>query len=149
MEITQPFKSFLLTIADTSKCNPISVQSREILTLIDTLQTTCLTDRKHLEQGKEQTKMLRLFEPRFGPVYVESFFFLFGIFLFLENRYEGKKNTRLPKEFTERLRLRQKYKREVKSTTRALILDNQFIAREELKQQMEKYVFLELDLFYF
>jgi hypothetical protein len=67
----------------------------------------------------------------------------------LENRYEGKKNTRLPKEFTERLRLRQKYKREVKSTTRALILDNQFIAREELKQQMEKYVFLELDLFYF
>jgi hypothetical protein len=57
----------------------------------------------------------------------------------LKNRYEGKKNNRLPKEYSERLRLRQKYKREFKSTTRALILDNQFIAREELKQQMEKY----------
>ncbi len=91
MEITQPFKSFLLTIADTSKCNPISVQSREILTLIDTLQTTCLTDRKHLEQGKEQTKMLRLFEPRFGPVYVESFFFFF----FLEFSYFWKIDTKV------------------------------------------------------
>ena len=54
-------------------------------------------------------------------------------------RYEGKKNSRMPKEYTERLRLRQKHKRESKSTSRALILDNQFIAREELKQQMEKY----------
>ena len=42
----------------------------------------------------------------------------------------------MPKEYTERLRLRQKYKREFKSTSRALILDNQFIAREELRQQM-------------
>jgi nucleolar protein 14 len=88
--------------------------------LIDKIQRTCLTNRKYLEQGKEQIKMLRLFEPRFGPV------------------YEGKKNTRLPKEHAERLRFRQKYKREFKSTTRTLILDNQFIAREELKQQMEK-----------
>jgi hypothetical protein len=63
--------------------------------------------------------------------------FNFRIFIF---RYEGKKNTRLPKEYTERLRLRQKYKREFKSTTRALVLDNQFIGREELKQQMEKYI---------
>jgi len=113
-------KTFLITIADTSKCKEISSQCREILILIETIQTKCLMNRKHLEQGKEQTKILQLFEPRFGPV------------------YEGKKNTRLPKEYTERLRLRQKYKREVKSTTRALILDNQFIAREELTQQMEK-----------
>lgn len=53
--------------------------------------------------------------------------------------YEGKKNTRLPKEHAERLHMRKKYKREFKSTTRELIRDNQFIAREELKQQMEKY----------
>ncbi|CAF3374419.1 unnamed protein product [Rotaria sp. Silwood1] len=64
--------------------------------------------------------MLKLFEPRFGPV------------------YEGKKNNRLPKEYAERLHIRQKYKRELKSATRTLVLDNQFIAREELKQQMEK-----------
>ncbi|CAF2371238.1 unnamed protein product [Rotaria sp. Silwood2] len=120
VEITEPFKSSLVTIADTSKCSQISSQCREILTLIDTIQTTCLTDRKHLEQGKEQAKMLKLFEPRFGPV------------------YEGKKNTRLPKEYTESLRLRQKYKRELKSVTRTLVLDNEFIAREEFKQQMEK-----------
>ena len=81
MEIAQPFKSFLMTIGDTSKCNQISVQSREILTLIDTIQTTCLADRKHLEQGKEQSKILRLFEPRFGVVYVKNLFF-FGFFLF-------------------------------------------------------------------
>ncbi|CAF4062315.1 unnamed protein product [Adineta steineri] len=120
VEIAQPFKSLLQTIAETSKCNQISLKSREVLTLIDTIQTTCLTNRKHLEQGKEQTKILRLYEPRFGPV------------------YEGKKNTRLPKEHAERMGLRRKYKRELKSTTRALILDNQFIAREELRQQMEK-----------
>ncbi|CAF3409900.1 unnamed protein product [Rotaria socialis] len=120
VEIAQPFKSFLTTIADTSKCSQISSQCREILTLIDKIQTECLSNRKYLEQGKEQAKMLRLFEPRFGPV------------------YEGKKNTRLPKDYAERLRLRQKYKREVKSVSRALVLDNQFISREELKQQMEK-----------
>ncbi len=57
------------------------------------------------------------------------------------NRYEGQKNTRLSKEYTERLRLRQKYKREFKSTTRALIRDTEFIGREELRQQMEKYIF--------
>ncbi|CAF4104064.1 unnamed protein product, partial [Rotaria magnacalcarata] len=95
-------------------------QCREILTLIDTIQTECLSNRKYLEQGKEQAKMLRLFEPRFGPV------------------YEGKKNTRLPKDYAERLRLRQKYKREVKSVSRELVRDNQFISREELRQQMEK-----------
>jgi len=40
-------------------------------------------NRKHLEQGKEQTKILRLFEPRFGPVYVKySFSFLCLIFEF-------------------------------------------------------------------
>ncbi|CAF0792801.1 unnamed protein product [Rotaria sp. Silwood1] len=120
VEIAEPFKSFLITIADTSKCSHILSQCREIVTLIDTIQTTCLTNRKHLEQGKEQAKMLKLFEPRFGPV------------------YEGKKNSRLPKEYAERLHIRQKYKRELKSATRTLVLDNQFIAREELKQQMEK-----------
>lgn len=62
--------------------------------------------------------------------------------LFFMYRYEGKKNSRLPKEYQERLRLRQKYKREFKSTTRALVLDNQFIAREELKQQMSKYEYV-------
>lgn len=61
-------------------------------------------------------------------------------FFFFLCRYEGKKITRLSKEYQESLRIRQKYKREVKSTTRALMLDNQFIAREELRQQMEKYV---------
>lgn len=86
--------------------------------------------------------MLQLFEPRFGPVYVLLFHFLFSsIFSIFLCRYEGKKNTRLPKEYSERLRLRQKYKRELKSTKRALQLDAQFIAREELGQQMEKYVF--------
>ncbi|CAF0999046.1 unnamed protein product, partial [Rotaria sordida] len=120
VEIAEPFKSFLVTIADTTKCSQISSQCREILNLIDTIQTTCLTNRKHLEQGKEQAKMLKLFEPRFGPV------------------YEGKKNSRLPKEYNERLRLRRKYKREHKSVTRALVLDTEFIAREELKQQVEK-----------
>jgi hypothetical protein len=49
----------------------------------------------------------------------------------------------MPKEYTDSLRLRQKYKREFKSTSRALILDNQFLAREELRQQMEKYFSIE------
>ncbi|UJR15870.1 hypothetical protein I4U23_002796 [Adineta vaga] len=120
IEISQPFKTILVTLVETSKCKSISEKCREILTFIDTNQTICLTNRKHLEQGKEQKKMIRLYEPRFGPV------------------YEGKKNTRLPKEYTERLRMRKKYKREVKSTTRELIRDNDFIAREELRQQMEK-----------
>jgi hypothetical protein len=52
-------------------------QCREILILIENIQTTCLTNRKHLEQGKEQTKILKLFEPRFGPVYVKYSFFIF------------------------------------------------------------------------
>ncbi len=68
--------------------------------------------------------------------------FLYLIWKFFSYRYEGKKNTRLPKEYTERLHLRKKYKREFKSTTRALVLDNQFIAREELTQQMNKYVLI-------
>jgi hypothetical protein len=70
VEIAQPFKSLLVKVADTSKCEQISSQCREILIIIDTIQTTCLTNRKYLEQGKEQTKILRLFEPRFGVVYV-------------------------------------------------------------------------------
>jgi hypothetical protein len=57
---------------------------------------------------------------------------------FLLSSYEGKKESRLPKEYNERLRIRRKYKREVKATTREIKLDNQFIAREELKQQMGK-----------
>ncbi|CAF1132365.1 unnamed protein product [Adineta ricciae] len=120
VEIVRPFKTFLQTFAETSKCKSISEQSREILQLIDTIQTTCLSNRKHIELGKEQTKMIRLYEPRFGLV------------------YEGKKNSRLPKEYAERQKLRKKYIREVKSTTREIIRDNEFIAREELRQQMEK-----------
>ena len=73
VEIVQPFKTLLQTLAETSKCKSISEQSREILQLIDTIQTTCLSNRKHIELGKEQTKMLRLYEPRFGLVYVEIF----------------------------------------------------------------------------
>jgi hypothetical protein len=82
VEIAQPFKDFLVAIADTSKCNQISVKCREILTFVGTLETTCLADRKHLEQGKEQTKMLRLFEPRFGPVYVERLILVFNFLIF-------------------------------------------------------------------
>ena len=135
------------TCAFSSKSTITFEQShcQEIITLIDKIQTTCLANRKHLKQDNEQTKMLQLFEPRFGPMYVQHLFLNnFGIFLTLKNRYEGKKNSELPKEHAESLRLRKKYKREFKSANRALALDSQFIAREELKQQMEKYIFQNL-----
>jgi len=54
-------------------------------------------------------------------------------------RYEGKKNSRLPKEQAEHLRMKKKHKREFKATSRAIRLDNEFIAREELQQQMAKF----------
>lgn len=60
--------------------------------------------------------------------------------VFLSYSYEGKKNTRLPKEHAERLGLQRKFKREFKSTVRTLRLDNEFLAREDLKQQMAKFV---------
>jgi hypothetical protein len=140
VEIVQPLKTLLLTIAETSKCNGIVTRSREVLSLIDTIETACLTHRQPLVQGKEQTKMIRLYEPRFGPVYVVNIHSHSSILICLISSYEGKKSTRVSKEYDERLRLRRKHKREFKSTTRALVQDNQFIAREELRQQMEKQV---------
>ncbi|CAF0985988.1 unnamed protein product, partial [Didymodactylos carnosus] len=117
-EIIEPFRVILDTIKTTYLCDQIVDQCKTILIQVDNLQKIARENRVPLVQGKQRPQTLRLFEPRFGM------------------KFDGKKNNSLPKEYNDRLRLRQKYKREHKSATREIRRDNQFIAREQLNQQM-------------
>lgn len=58
--------------------------------------------------------------------------------------FEGRKKRVGSKEKLEREKLQHKIKREMKGAIREIRKDNAFIAREKLKEQIEKYVTMKL-----
>ena len=64
------------------------------------------------------------------------------LFLYLNSfwSFEGRKKRVGSKEKLEREKLQHKIKREMKGAIREIRKDNAFIAREKLKEQIEKYV---------
>ena len=52
--------------------------------------------------------------------------------------FDGKKTRGGTKEFNEKQRLIHKYKREFKGAVREIRKDNEFLAREKIKEQIER-----------
>ena len=59
--------------------------------------------------------------------------------IFLQS-FDGKKKKRGTRDFNERQKLLHKHKKEMKGARREIKKDNQFLARQKLNEQLEKYV---------
>ena len=54
--------------------------------------------------------------------------------------FDGKKKKRGTRDFNEKQKLLHKHKKEMKGARREIKKDNQFLARQKLHEQLEKYV---------
>lgn len=77
------------------------------------------------------------------------FFSILGEYLIEDSfpSFEGRKKRVGSKEKLERDKLQHKIKREMKGAIREIRKDNAFIAREKLKEQIDKYVIIKYFLF--
>lgn len=88
--------------------------------LTTNLEQLATKPRKRLTHEAKKPKPLRLYEP------------------VIEDHFEGRKKRVGSKEKLEREKLQHKIKREMKGAIREIRKDNAFIAREKLKEQIEK-----------
>lgn len=119
-EVFAPVKEHLQRIP--VELYPVSVKELHsgLLTRINDLHDKSLT-RKHLTLQARKPEAIKTFEPKFEEHYeVRS------------RRGTGNKTA------NERQKLRYKYKKEFKGALREIRKDNQFLAKQKLKEELEK-----------